>query len=387
MLKAMKEKRNDLITRAEAILDKAKEEKRELSEDERKEITEIRDEVRAIDESAKLDDEIRELGEIKDDKTPSDADEKRSDEDNQRAIEADERNAFENYIRGRVVHDNVRADMTKGDNGAIIPKTIVGQIIKRVYDICPILDRSHKYNVKGQIDIPFYPADANVITVAYQNEFVAMTGSAGKFNTISLTGFLAGALSKISLSLINNVEFNIVDFVIEEMSQAIRRWIEKELLVGTPNKVAGLSSLTHGVTAAAATAVTADELIDLQDSVKDAYQENAIWIMSSATRTAIRKLKDGEQRYLLNDDATSPFGKVLLGKPVYVSDNMPDMASGNVAIYYGDMSGLATKFAENININVLREKYADEHVVGVIGWLEFDAKVEDEQKIAKLTMA
>ena len=137
----------------------------------------------------------------------------------------------------------------------------------------------------------------------------------------------------------------------------------------------------------AATAVTADELIDLQDSVKDAYQENAIWIMSSATRTAIRKLKDGEQRYLLNDDATSPFGKVLLGKPVYVSDNMPDMASGNVAIYYGDMSGLATKFAENININVLREKYADEHVVGVIGWLEFDAKVEDEQKISKLTMA
>ena len=49
------------------------------------------------------------------------------------------------------------------------------------------------------------------------------------------------------------------------------------------------------------------------------------------------------------------------------------------------MRGLATKFSEEINIEVLRERYADEHAIGVIGWLEFDAKVIDEQQIAKLT--
>ena len=66
---------------------------------------------------------------------------------------------------------------------------------------------------------------------------------------------------------------------------------------------------------------------------------------------------------------------------------MPEIAAGNTAIYYGDMMGLATKFNENMNIEVLRERYADEHAYGVIGWLEFDAKVIDEQQIAKLTMA
>ena len=71
---------------------------------------------------------------------------------------------------------------------------------------------------------------------------------------------------------------------------------------------------------------------------------------------------------------------------MYVSDNMPDIASGVDAIYYGDMRGLATKFNEEINIEVLRERYADEHAVGVIGWFEFDSKVIDEQQIAKLTM-
>ena len=71
---------------------------------------------------------------------------------------------------------------------------------------------------------------------------------------------------------------------------------------------------------------------------------------------------------------------------MYVSDNMPDMEAGKVAIYYGDMRGLATKFSENMEIEVLREKYATQHAVGVVAWLEFDSKVENNQKIAKLTM-
>ena len=66
---------------------------------------------------------------------------------------------------------------------------------------------------------------------------------------------------------------------------------------------------------------------------------------------------------------------------------MPDMASSVTAIYYGDMRGLGTKFSEQINIDVLRERYADEHAVGVIGWFEFDGKVIDEQQITALVMA
>jgi HK97 family phage major capsid protein len=170
------------------------------------------------------------------------------------------------------------------------------------------------------------------------------------------------------------------------MAYAIKRFIEHELLVGTVDKVEGLSGLTNGLTAGSATAITADEVVQLHDAIKDDFQTNAIWIMSPATRTALRTLKSNTGYYLLNDDVSTPFGTTLLGKPVYVSDNMPDMGAGNVAIYYGDMTGLATKFSEELTIEVLREKYATQHAVGVVGWLEFDSKVEDNQKIAKLTM-
>ena len=391
--KAKEEKRNDLITRAESIVAEAKKENRELTDDEMAEIAEIRDDVKKIKEALGLDDDFREMpeAEAKPDAEPKEDENRACGEEEKRAMnEMQERAMFEAYLRGTINERDT--NLTKGDNGAVIPATIANKIIKKVYDICPVLERSSKYNVKGTLTIPYYdeasPNDA--ITVAYATEFSGLASHVGEFtSTISLTGFLAGALVKVSRSLINNSQFNIVDHVIDLMAEHIARFIEKELLNPSDpsHKIKGLSSLTNGITAASASAITADEVIKLHDKVKDMYQSNAIWIMSPATRTALRLLKDEMGRYMLQDDVSLPFGTSLLGKPVYVSDNMPEIATGNKVIFYGDLKGLATKFSENINIQVLRERYADEHADGVIGFFEMDATVEDQQKLAVLTMA
>ena len=383
--KELREKRNDLMKKYEEVLNTAKMETRELTEAEAEELAEIRDNVRKIVATLKADDDLKELEgmEKKEDDTPTE--EETTVEDNQKIIEEQETRAFEAYIRGEINERSGELTPAVTSAGAIIPTTIVNYIIKKVYDICPILDRSQKFNVKGTLEVPYYPYDSNNITVAYKSEFSALTSSSGKFATVELKGFLAGALTKISRSLINNAQFDIVGFVVDEMAYQIARFIEGELLNGTPYYVEGLSGLTNGITTASTSAITADEVVQLHDSIKDQFQANAIWIMSPKTRTALRTLKSTTGYYLLNDDISSPFGSTLLGKPVYVSDNMPDIGAGKVAIYYGDMRGLATKFSEEINIEVLRERYADEHAIGVIGWLEFDAKVIDEQQIAKLT--
>ena len=384
--KELVEKKNDLITRAEETLNKAKEEKRELTDAEMAELAEIRDNVRKIVKALDLDEFFDRIDQKpKEEAKPLGGEEMKTDEELRKEKEVSECRAFENYIRGFKVHERA-GELTKADNGAVIPTTIVNRIIRKVYNICPILDRSQKFNVKGKLDLPYYPADSDNITVAYQTEFSPLVSSSGKFASIELTGFLAGCLTKISRSLINNSQIDIVGFVVDEMAYAIKRFIEKELLIGTYQKVTGLSTLTNSVTAASSTAITADEVIQLHDSIKDEFQNNAIWIMSPATRTALRTLKSSTGYYLLNDDISTPFGTSLLGKPVYASDNMLNMAAGNTAIFYGDMRGLATKFSEDINIEVLRERFADEHAYGVVGWFEFDAKVCDEQQIAKLVM-
>lgn len=376
--KELIEKKNDLITRAEAIVQTAKDEVRELTDDEAKELAEIKDDVKAIKKKLLASD----VEEMADDKEKKEDDEPKEEE---KDTAEEEKRAFENYIRGTVVHERA-GELTKTDNGALIPSTIVNMIIKKVYDICPILEKSQQFNVKGTLQVPYYPADSNNINVAYANEFEELTSSTGKFSSVTLTGFLAGALTKVSRSLINNAQIDIVSFVVNEMAYSIKRFIEGELLNGTDSKVTGLSTLKNGIESASATAITADEVIKLHDSIKDEFQGGAFWVMSPATRTALRLLKDGNGRYLLQDDVSAPFGTTLLGKPVYASDNMSDIAKGKTAIYYGDMSGLATKFSEEINIQILREKFATQHCDGVIGWFEFDSKVIDEQRIAKLTI-
>lgn len=396
-IKALVEKRNTLITRAEEIAAAADKEERDLTEDELKEVEKVKGEVegvgKQINAARSVEGMAKEPAEKKGETDEAEA--KAEDED---ANEEAETRAFGAELRGMWNNLNERSDLTpltKGDNGAVIPTTIAKRIIRKLYDISPIAERATKYNVKGTLTIPYYGEDGtNYINVAFQGaEFTAISANSGKFSSINLAGYVAGALSLISRSLINNAEFDIVGYVVDQMAYSIRRFLEDVLLNGSgaisgqSGTVAGLTGVTLTTTAAAATAVTSDELIELQDSVKDMFQEGAIWIMSPNTRTAIRQLKSNTGYYLLQPDITSKFGYKLLGHDVYVSDNMPDMAAGKTAIYYGNMKGLALKLSENLEIQVLREKYSDQHADGVIGWFEFDAAVQDAQQIAKLVMA
>jgi HK97 family phage major capsid protein len=379
--KELEEKKNDLIERATVIVNGAESEKRELTDDEAQELAEIRDDVKKIKE------ELATLELIKDETKNETKDEgEKMEEKNKMDVEKAEERAFDAYVRGIVLNERA-GELTKGANGAVIPTTIVNKIIKKVYNICPILEYSTKYNVKGKLEIPHYTETAeNAITVAFANEFEDLTSNVGTFSKIELDGYLAGALTLISRSLINNSQFNLVEFIVSHMAYAIKRFIEDKLLNGATGKITGLTTAPTAVTAEASTVITADEIIRLHDSIKDDFQNDAIWIMSPATRTALRTLTSTTGYYLLNDDISTPFGSSLLGKPVYVSDNMPDMEAGKTAIYYGDMKGLATKFAEEMEIEVLREKYATQHAVGVVGWLEFDGKIENDQMVKKLVM-
>lgn len=375
-LKSLTEQRAELVQQMKDLTGTAETEKRAFSEEEDQKFEDLDKRVKALDST------IEKLERARDLKLNVTSTEKHEE---LKQEELEER-AFAAFIRGEVLHERADMNLTAGDNGAVIPSSIAQKIIKKVYDICPIYQLATRYNVGGTLSIPYYDEDAQKIEMAYATEFQDLESTSGKFGSIELKGFLAGALSKVSKSLVNNSQFDIVSFVVTAMAEAINRWIENELLNGTTNKVEGLSSVKLAVTAAAAATVKADELIDLQESIPDAYQGGAIWIMNKATRTAIRKLKDNDENYILNKDATARWGYTLFGKDVYTTDSMPAMAAGKAAIYYGDMSGLAVKLSEDVSIEVLREKFATQHAIGVVGWIEIDSKVENAQKIAKLVM-
>lgn len=324
-LKKLSEKRSELLKAMDEILSGTEKENRAMSDEEKTQFDKLKSDINEIDRSIAAIKERRELELGSEDTETGSADV--SEKFQKESREQKEERAFADYIRGTLSDMETRADVnfTKAANGAVIPASIANKIITRVEEICPIYQMATKYNVGGTLSIPFYDESTRSITMAYATEFTELESTAGEFKSISLSGHLAGVLSLISKSLVNNSSFDIVGIVIERMAVSISRWIEKELLFGTADKITGLSDIKADmtVTTGAASVVTADELIDVQETVPDVYQSGCIWIMSKVLRTAIRKLKDNDGNYLLNKDATSRWGYSLFGKDVYVSDAMP----------------------------------------------------------------
>lgn len=377
-LKALIEKRAALQATMDGLITAAETETRAMTDEEVAQFDAAEAEIRAIDETIAREDRARGIETM-----PAAAGtvEERA---------AEEEREFADYVLGRV--SELRAgeqNMAMGNNGAIIPTTIANRIIKAVRDRCPILAGATIYNVKGTLKVPVW-GKANTthdITVGYQAEFTELTADSGKFTSVDLGGYLAGALTLIGRSVENNGAFDVVTFIVNQMAEEIAVWIEGQLLNGTGSNAAqGALATGTTMTAAGAAAITADELIELQSKIKQAYQARACWTMHPDTFVAIKKLKDGNNRYLLQDDVTGEFPYRLLGKPVYLSDNMPKLAAGAKAVLYGDYSGLSVNIRESISIQVLREKYATQHAIGVVAWFEFDSKVTDNQKLAVLAM-
>lgn len=397
-LKYLTEKRVENQEQMQKILNMAKSEKRALSEQEITKFNELKKLINEIDATIKAEEDSRKM-DIEDKKEVS---EEAKITDN-KEVQSEER-AFTEYI----VNGKERADspgMSYGSNGAIVPTTIAKKIIEKVKELSPIYEKVEKFHTKGTLEIPVYDADSSAdsgtgsVNVAYQgDEFTSLVSGQGKFTSVELKGYSHGALSVISRKLLNNSDINVTNFLTNKIAQAFADFWERELLIGTGsanNHMTGAISTTNLVatgntTYTAANAAKIDNLISLQLAVPQQYQKNAIWIMNKAVFSEIRKLKDGNGNYYMayGKGLTGGFDWELLGKPVYISENMPDAGTaGNVPVLYGDFSGMAMKISQDLEIQLMREKYIDKNAIGIVGWAECDSKIQNNQMIAGLKMA
>lgn len=375
--KEMIEKRNDLQEKMEGILNVAKSENRAMNEEEIKNFDEIEKEIKNIDATLERKEKIGKM-EIK-----------KVEDKKELTQEEKDIKAFAQFIRNTVneVPQNTETQLTKSNNGSIIPRTIAKKIIDKVIEISPLYASATRYDAKGTLAVPLYDNTTDDVTVDYATEFDELVSHSGKFNTVELTGFLIGALTKISKSLLNNNDFNLTDYVVNKMAEKFKLFYEGECLNGTTSKISGIvgsyDSTNMKVVLANKSSITADELIDIQETIPDAYQANAYWIMNRDTRKKIRKLKDSDGNYILNRAFNEKWDYELLGKPVYCSEKAEKLGTASKAvIFYGDFSGLAIKETEAMEIQILLERFATQHAIGVVGYSELDAKVENTQKIA-----
>lgn len=371
MRKDLVERKNDLQEKMKKIADTAKAENRAVTNEEKDEFNKMKDELSNIEETAKIDEMT--LG--------MDLEKSNGKEETQ---EDKDIHTFANMIR---TIRNTATQMSTDSNGVLIPKTIANKIIDAVTDISPIFASATKYHEKGSLIIPLVNKDEDDVTVAYADEFSDLVEHSNKFASVELKEYLVGALTKISKSLLKNSDFDLVNYVVNRMALKFKIFFEREIILGTSGKITGIigsyDSKNMKITLAKKSSIQADELIDIQESVPDAYQAGAGWIMNRQTRKDIRKLKDNDGKYILNQVFGQAWDYELLGKPVSTTDSLDKLGTaGKPVILYGDFSGVAVNVPEDIEITVLTELFAMQHALGVVGYAELDAKVENTQKIA-----
>ena len=397
-LKYLTEKRVENQEQMQKILNMAKSEKRALSEEEITKFNELKKLINEIDATIKAEEDSRKI-DIEDKKEVSEE----TKTSGNKEVQSEER-AFTEYI----ANGKERADspgMSYGSNGAIVPTTIAKKIIEKVKELSPIYEKVEKFHTKGTLEIPVYDADLSAdsgtgnVNVAYQgDEFTSLVAGQGKFTSVELKGYVHGALSVISRKLLNNTDINVTSFLTNKIAQAFADFWEKELLVGTGaanNHMTGAISTTNliatgNTTYTVANAAKIDNLISLQLAVPQQYQKNAMWIMNKAVFSEIRKLKDGNGNYYMTygKGLTGGFDWEFLGKPVYISENMPEATTANnIPVLYGDFSGMTMKISQDLEIQLMREKYIDKNAIGIVGWAECDSKIQNNQMIAGLKMA
>lgn len=200
------------------------------------------------------------------------------------------------------------------------------------------------------------------------------------FGQTSIGAYKLGTMIKVSDELLNDSVFSIESYIATEFARRIGAKEEEAFIVGDGDgKPTGVFHTTAGgqlgVTAASATAITADEIIDLVYSLKAPYRKNAVFIMNDATVKAVRKLKDGQGQYLWQPSLTAGTPDTLLNRPVYTSAYAPIIEAGASTIAFGDFGYYWIADRQGRSFKRLNELFATSGQVGFLGSQRVDGKL------------
>jgi len=165
----------------------------------------------------------------------------------------------------------------------------------------------------------------------------------------------------------------------EALGTRIARRLNRAYTAGTgaagPMGVVPASTL--GKTAAAAAAVTLDEVLDLIYSVDRAYRTGASHMFADATMLKIRKLKDGEGQYQWQASTSAGEPDRLWNYPITINEDMPAMTSGLISMVFGQLKKYKIRDVRGLVVKRLVERYAEYNQVGFLAIMRTDGNLLD----------
>jgi HK97 family phage major capsid protein len=372
-IKELKKERNELTEKMSAIASTERAAGTSMTDDEKQEFDTASNRVKEIDGELGRLEELRSLSV----ETAVQA------EDN-----SDHMQEFRNYLQGKEYRSQTVGSNTGG--GYTVGNDVAGRVIDTIKTNSGMIEAASSINTSTGTDLNYPTIDDTDNEAVIKAETDARrNGPDVVFGSVGLKSFTYDSgIIKISNELVQDSAVNIENIVINALAQRITRKLQKDFTVGVgTTEPAGLiTQTTEGVEAAATTAVTSDELLALQFSVDEAHQSNGAYMMNSNTFLAISQMKDNDGQYILSNPV-SGVTKLLFGKRVVVNNNMPDMATGEKAIVFGDLSKYMVRTVQGLNIFKFSEKYQDTNEIGFKASGRFDGTLLDPSAIKHIVMA
>lgn len=224
------------------------------------------------------------------------------------------------------------------------------------------------------------PVVASKGTASWIDEEGAIPESDDSFGQVSIGAYKLGTMIKLSEELLNDSVFNLENYIAREFGRRIGNKEEDAFFTGDGSgKPTGILAATGGaqigVTAASATAISIDEVLDLFYSLKSPYRNKAVFVMNDATIKAIRKLKDGQGQYIWQPSLQAGTPDTILNRPVYTSSYVPTIAASAKSIIFGDFGYYWVADRQGRVFKRLNELYAATGQVGFAATQRVDGKL------------
>lgn len=311
--------------------------------------------------------------------------------------------AFRSYLRHglddmepeeRKILREMRAQSTAdAQGGYTVPQGFMNELVVALKMWGPMLDPGITRQIStergNQIDWPTNDDTANEAYRLGENTAAANEGDL-VFGNKQLDAYkYASGPILVSSEILQDSAMDMEQLIRDAMARRFGRKLNGDLTngdgAGDPNGIVTAAGL--GFTAAAAAAITFDDLIELFHSIDPAYRmdPSVRWMFNDTTLKLLRKLKDLEGNYIWQPaDVRAGTPAVILDKPYSINQAMPNVATAQRSVVFGAMNRYVVRRVREIAIRRLNERYAENDQVGFIGFARYDGELMDNNAVKHL---
>ena len=297
----------------------------------------------------------------------------------QKAFEAYVRTGNDDGFRSLTLEGKGMTTSVNADGGYLVDSQTADSIRNVLRSTSSIRQIATVVNVEAtSYDVLIDRAD---IGSGWATETAALTEtSSPQIERITIPLYELSAMPKASQRLLDDSAFDVEGWLAARVAEKFARAEATAFVSGdgvdkpkgflTHTAVANASwvwgSLGYIATGAAGdfnSAKPADAIVDLVYALNAQYRANATFVMNSKTAGAVRKMKDADGRFLWADSLAAGEPARLMGYPVLIAEDMPDIAANAYAIAFGDF-GAGYTIAERPDLRILRDPFsAKPHVL------------------------